>query len=93
MSSSSASAAASIMLVAVHLGLVGELGGNLADGRVDALVVLVEEDRVHLDEVDDADERVLGADRELDRHSASAETVLHHADARCRSRRRSGPSC
>ena len=65
-------------LVAVHLGVVGQLGGNLADGRVDALVVLVEEDGVHLDEVDDADERVLGADRELERHRAGVEAVLHH---------------
>ena len=67
-------------LVAVHLGVVLHVGGNLADGRVDALVVLVEEDGVHLDEVDDADERVLGADRELERHGARVEAVLHHAD-------------
>ena len=68
-------------LVAVHLGVVGELGGNLADRRVDALVVLVEEDGVHLDEVDDADERCprrrSGAGCGTGRAS---EAVLHHAD-------------
>ncbi len=65
-------------VVAVHLGVIGELGRDLADGGVDALVVLVEEDGVHLDEVDDADEAVLGTDGELDGHGAGAETVAHH---------------
>ena len=67
-------------LLAVDLGVVRELGGNLADRRVDAVVVLVEEDRVHLEQVDDADEGILGADRELDRHGVSVEAIAHHPD-------------
>ena len=80
-------------LVTVHLGVVSELGGNLADGRVDALVVLVEEDGVHREQVDDADERVLGADRQLKRHGARVEPVLHHLHDVVEVRTRCGPSC
>ena len=65
-------------LVAVHLGVVFELGRDLAHRGVDALVVLVEEDRVHLDEVDDAREALLGADRELDRRGTRVEAIAHH---------------
>jgi hypothetical protein len=67
-------------LVAVQVRLVAHVGRDLPDRRVDALVVLVEEDGVHLDEVDDADELVLGADRQLKERRHCRETVLHHVD-------------
>ncbi|GAV32354.1 hypothetical 66.3 kDa protein in hag2 5'region [Coriobacteriaceae bacterium EMTCatB1] len=65
-------------LMAVQLGLVAQLGGNLADRRIDALVVLIEEDRVHFDEVDDASELVLRPDRDLKQHGTRVEAVTHH---------------
>ena len=52
-------------LVTIERGVVRHVGRDLARRGVDALVVLVEEDGVHLDEVDDADELLLGADRQL----------------------------
>ena len=55
---------------------LGELGGDLADRERLAEVVLVD-DRLHLDEVDDAAVRVLLADRELDRDRVRAEPVAH----------------
>ncbi len=66
--------------VPVELGIVCHVGRDLADCRVDALVVLVEEDRVHLDEVDQADELVLGADGKLQKHRPRVQAVLHHLD-------------
>ena len=63
-------------LVVVLVRLLGELGGNLGDLELLAEVVLVD-DRLHLDQVDDADVRVLLADRELDRHRVRAEAVAH----------------
>ena len=44
------------------------------------VVVLVEVDRVHLNEVDDARELVLGTDRKLQEYRTGTEAVLHHAD-------------
>src|SRR3712207_8114653 len=55
-------------LVVVLVGLLRELGRDLADGELLAEVVLVG-DRLHLDEVDDAAVVLLLADRELDRKS------------------------
>ena len=56
--------------VAVLLGLGREVGRDVDDLDVVAEVVAVV-DRLHLDEVDDALELVLAADRDLDRHARS----------------------
>jgi hypothetical protein len=63
-----------------ELRLVEHVRGNIARGRVDALVVLVEEDGVHLDEVDDSDEPVLGTYRKLEQDGTGMQAVLHHLD-------------
>ena len=56
--------------------LLGELGRNLGRLELLAEVVLVD-DRLHLDEVDDAGERVLLADRDLHGHGVRAEAIAH----------------
>ena len=66
--------------VAVLLGLGGEVGRDVGDLDVVAEVVAVV-DRLHLDQVDDALELVLAADRDLDRHGVRAEAVLDRVDA------------
>ena len=62
--------------VVVLVRLLGELRRDLADGEVLAELVLVD-DRVHLDEVDDASVRVLLADRDLDHDGVGAQAVAH----------------
>ena len=59
---------------------VGELGGDLALLLLGAEVVEVV-DRAHRDEVDDAGEVALDADRQLDRHGVRAEAVDHRLHA------------
>ena len=54
--------------------------GDLDDVDLRAEVVAIQ-DRLHLDEVDDALEAVLAADRQLDRHRSRAEAVDDHVDA------------
>ncbi len=66
--------------VAVLLGLGPELLGDVDDVDLVAQVVAVV-DGLHLDEVDDALELVLAADRDLDRHGVRAEAVLDRLDA------------
>ncbi len=63
-------------LVVVLLRLLRELGGNLGHVELLAEVVLVD-DGLHLDEVDDAPEGVLLADRDLHRHRVGAEALAH----------------
>ena len=63
-------------LVVVLLGLLDELGRDLDDVELLAEVVLVD-DGLHVDEVDDACEVLLGADRDLQRHRVGAEPVAH----------------
>ena len=60
----------------VLLRLLEELGRDLRDVELLAEVVLVE-DRLHLDEVDDAGERVLLADGDLHGHGVRAEAIAH----------------
>ena len=79
-SSSSISATASIIVAAVLLGLGQQLGRDLDDVDLVAQVVAVV-DGLHLDQVDDALELVLAADRDLDRHGVRAEAVLDRLDA------------
>ena len=61
--------------VAGQLGLGQQvaLGVGLAPGK--ALLVLIERDGLHADEIDDALEVLLGTDRDLDRHRVGAEAV------------------
>ncbi|MGB8921348.1 MAG: GTP-binding protein, partial [Pseudomonas sp.] len=66
-------------LVVVLVRLLGQLGRNLGHLELLAEVVLVD-DRLHLDQVDVALEGVLGADRNLNRHRASAQAVDHRLD-------------
>ena len=67
-------------LLAPLLGVRLERLRDLDDVDLRAEVVAVQ-DRLHLDEVDDALEAVLAADRELDRHGPGAEAVDDHVDA------------
>ena len=66
-------------LVVVLVRLLGQLGRDLVDLGVDAERV-VPDDRAHLDEVDDAAEVLLLADRQLHRHRVGAEAVDHRLD-------------
>ena len=59
---------------------VEQLARDLGDRHVLAEVVVVD-DGLHGDEVDDALELRLGADRQLDRHGMRAEAVDHRLDA------------
>ena len=61
-------------------GRVGEVLRDVADDDVLAQVVRVG-DGLHRDQVDDAGEVALGADRQLDRHGVRAEAVDHGLDA------------
>ena len=63
-------------LVVVLVRLLGELGRDLGHLALLAEVVLVDH-RLHLDEVDDAAEVLLVADRDLHRHRVRAEAVAH----------------
>ena len=63
-------------LVVVLLGLLDQLGRDLAD--VDLLAEVVRPgERAHLDEVDDAAEVLLAADRQVNGHRARAEAIDH----------------
>jgi len=66
-------------LVVVLLGLLEELGRDLPDDRLRAELVLPRQ-RAHLDQVDDAAEVLLLADRQLHRHRVGAEAVDHRLD-------------
>ena len=63
-------------LVVVLLGLLEQLGRDLAHVHLDPEVV-GPDDRAHLDEVDHAAEVLLLAERELNRHRPRAEAVDH----------------
>ena len=72
-------------LLAVLGSAVGEVGGDLLDlvlgahGHV-TLGVAGPDERAHLDEVDDADEVVLGTDRQLQHEGLGAEAVHDRVD-------------
>ncbi len=81
-----------------HLGaplvaLRAHLGGNLAVFELGALGGIVPPDLLHANEIDDADELVLGADRQLNRHGHATQARLDLLDAAQEVRRRRGPSC
>ena len=62
------------------VGGLGHLGGDLVD-RPLATEVVVVHDRLHVDQVDDAAEVRLGADRKLDRDRVRAEAIDDRLDA------------
>ncbi len=64
-------------LLAPFLGEFDEIGRDVAHLVLHALRRFVPDDRLHLHEVDDAFELVLGADRDLDRHRVGLEARLH----------------
>ena len=66
-------------VLAPRRGLVGQLRGDL--GLVERVAEVVAPDqRLHADEVDEALERVLDADRDLDRHGLDAQALGDHVD-------------
>ena len=80
MSASSVSATASTSFSPVLGGAVGEIGRDLLDCVVLALLDLAApRERAHLDQVDDADEVVLGTDGQLDRQRLGVEPLLDRA--------------
>ena len=66
-------------LRAVLFGLVLHVLGDLLDAHILAQIVVVDVG-LHLDQVDDAAEVCLGADRQLDRNSVALEALVHHVD-------------
>ncbi len=62
------------------LGLVGQARGNFAVLELHALGLHVPVDRLHLEQVDDAFEMVLGADRQLHRHRVRTQARLELTD-------------
>ena len=65
--------------VVILLRLIHHIGRNFLVADILAKIVIVNL-RTHGHQVDDAAERLLYADRKLDRHCVALESVLHHAD-------------
>jgi hypothetical protein len=61
-----------------RVGQVGQVARDLALDQLRALRALFVSDRLHLDQVDRAHERVAGEHRDVQRHRLGAEPVLHH---------------
>ena len=66
-------------LRAVLFGLGAHVLGDLLDAHILAKIVVVDV-RLHLEQVDDAAEVRLGADRQLNRNSVAAQALVHHVD-------------
>ena len=81
MASSSISTAASIMAARNSAALAAQVGGDLLLVELGVLVVAVPHDRLHLEEIDDALEARLAADRDLQRHRLGAQLLLDVVDA------------
>ena len=64
-------------LRAVLFSLVAHILGDLLDAHILAEIVVVDV-RLHIDQVDDAAEICLSADRQLDRNSIAAQAIMHH---------------
>ena len=79
-------------LLAVLLGLLAQLVGDLDLLRVAAALALVLEGG-HVDQVDHAADLVLGADRDLGRDDVLAEGRLERVEGCGRSRRARGRAC
>ena len=69
-------------MCAVLLGLLAHVGRDLLDlvGLAHCLGLAAPDQRAHLDQVDDADEVALGADRQLDDQRLGAEAVDDRVD-------------
>ena len=63
-------------VLAGRFGRFEQLAGDVLDDDVLAEVVVVD-DGLHLDQVDDAEELGLGADRQLDRHRVGTQAIDH----------------
>src|SRR6185437_13208985 len=61
-------------------GLVGHIGGNVGHVELRAQGLFLPDDRLHLDEIDDAFEIALDADRQLGDERHRAQPVLDHFD-------------
>src|SRR5258706_749707 len=61
--------------------LVGIFGGNIEFVELRAQLLVMPDQRLHLDDVDDAPEIGFAADRPGDDHRACAQPVDHHVDA------------
>ena len=81
MASSSSSTAASTSLSAIFLRPVEQVGRDLLVVVLRAERLVVPDDRLHADEVDDALEVGLRADRHLDAHRLAADAVDDVVDA------------
>ena len=62
-------------------GLVGIFGGDIEFVELGAQLLVMPDQRLHLDDVDDALEFGFGADRPGEDHRAGAQTIDHHVDA------------
>ena len=82
-------------LQARGFGLLDHLGRDVDRLELRAFGVVVERphERLHLDEVDDAAELALGADRQLHDRGVGVEAVAGSSRRNAGSRRRRGPSC
>ena len=63
--------------IAILLGDFSQVVGNVDFGGFLPEIVVID-NRVHLDQIDDAREFVLGADRQLDRDGVGVQAVAHH---------------
>ena len=81
-------------LLAVLVGLVRQVGGDVDDVELGAELLVVPDEGLHLDEVDDAGEVALGADRQLDARRWSApRRSLMESSGRVEVGAQCGPSC
>jgi hypothetical protein len=64
-------------LLAILVGQIHHIGGDLLHAHILAHLIIVDVS-VHLHQVDDALEGILGADGELDGHGVALETVVDH---------------
>ena len=78
---SSSSTAISTSAARSSLRLVGIFGRNFDFVELRAELLVVPDQRLHLDDVDDALEFGFGADRPGDDHRAGAQAIDHHVDA------------
>ena len=80
-------------LVAVVVGQLDHVGGDVGDLPARAEVLGLPDPGLHRDQVDDAGVVALGADRQVDHRRLGLQPVLDRGRARRRSPRPCGPSC
>ncbi len=67
-------------LLAVFLGLLGQVRGDVDDIILGAQRLVAPDHRLHLDQVDNAFELIFGADGKLDRHRAALQPIDNRVD-------------